>query len=248
MNDHIYMPNEIFEDFRENMDSSKHNAFAYTYYYYISYLYRYCKWNVDYKVTQAMIKEKLQLSPIEKRVDYIIKKGGILDSIGYTKTTDDYPIEWTNENGFIEFRTIKEHCKEFNVPVIITDKLFKVKLPTKGIFRTPDSENRKKLDGTFYEVDNTHKVEYSIFEKCMSEEDLGCIAFYIYGFLKNKNDIHGEGYGMALADSDINIGVSHITFGKYVKALEKHKLIKVSRYKRPMVSKKVNVYKTLEYL
>lgn len=228
MKDHIYMPNEIFNDFRNSIKSAKHNTFAYSYYYYVSYLYRYCKWYDNEKITQALIKQKLQKSSIDKKVDYLIKKGGLLDEIGYTITESNYPLSWSMENGFLEFEMVKDFRELVGCNTIIQDLNFKVKYPVKSFFRNTDSATNEILDGTFYEVDNTHKIDYEVFEKCMSSEDLGTNAFYIYGYIKHKQGTYAQ-YKMASRQIKEKLIMSEPTFRKYSDALELHGLIKVHR-------------------
>jgi hypothetical protein len=228
--DHIYVPNEIFKDIRENISSAKHNAFTYSYYYYVTYLYRYCEWYKDEKITQATIKQKLQKSPVEKKIDYIIKNNGILDTMGYTRTTSSYPISWTMENGFVEFMLIDDHRTLTGYKTIIQDLNYKVKYPVKSFFRNPDSEKDKILDGTFYEVENTHKINYEIFEQCMNNKDLGVNAFYIYGYIKYKQ---GGLKVCKIPSRSIKdeVLMSEPTFRKYVDELQRSGLVNIDRQK-----------------
>lgn len=235
------MPNEIFSDFRNSIKSAKHNTFAYSYYYYVSYLYRYCKWYDNEKITQALIKQKLQKSAIDKKVDYLIKKDGILDTIGYTITDSNYPLSWSMENGFLEFEMIKDFRELVGCNTIIQDLSYKVKYPVKSFFRNTDSLTNGNLDGTFYEVENTHKIDYEVFEKCMSNQHLGTNAFYIYGYLKWKQGTLKQ-YKMASRNIKNELIMSEATFRSYVNSLEEYKIVKVHREKFSGKNGKANGY------
>lgn len=216
MKRHIYMPNEIFEDLRDNIKSAKHVAFAYSYYYYVAYLYRYCEWCKDEYVTQSLIKEALGLSSIEKRVDYIIKKDGVLDTLGYTETTVECPIEWELD---------VMNSLTFTI-TSITENGYKIKCPTKCFFRSKATRGKNLLDGTFYDVYETHKINYEVFEKCMDNDELGVNAFFIYSYIKHKNDLFGS-YNITLEQIKDEILMSHPTFRKYASVLNDNKLLKI---------------------
>src|SRR5437763_8036906 len=96
----IFMPNEIFDDFKSGFDSGVHKAFAYSYYYVVNYLYRYTKYSFGERFTQPEIMEFLGYSASNKKLNYITKKDGLLDQIGYTKTTTDYPVQWNFDSDY----------------------------------------------------------------------------------------------------------------------------------------------------
>jgi hypothetical protein len=238
---HIYMPNEIFEDMKSDIDKAPHIAFSYSYYYLISYLYRYCEYEGQ---TQSIIKEKLGYNPKEKRVDYLIKKDGVLDKIGYTQTTTNYPIGWyMDEDSFVQFETIDDYKKEYGTSSIISDRNFKVKYPVKMFHRSEVSLGDLVLDGTLYDVSSTHKLEYKMFQLCMSEEKLGTMAFYIYGWLKHKTDVFGE-YAVSGRKLAGELGMSEPTLFKYTKEME-DVLIKIDHRKFVGEGGEVNRYRAL---
>jgi hypothetical protein len=236
--EHIYLPNEVFADFKLNIHNSSQTAFAYSYLYYVTYLYRYCKFIDDNgeKVTQESIKQFLGYSPKNKRVDYIIKKGGLLDILGYTVTTTDYPIQFLYDSlDFIYFETIsnykgiikKKNDKGEVIP--LNERNFKIKKPLKAFFRTEEFLFHKELTGTFYQVEDTHRIDYKTFEYIIKHRQLGTLAFYLYGFLKHKNDIFKSGYQRSAEKIGDEIGISERTVRKYVNLLEEHHLINVER-------------------
>lgn len=236
------MPNEIFEDLRSNIEKAQHVAFSYSYLYFISYLYRYCEYE---GMTQALIKEKLGYTAKEKRLDYLIKKDGILDCIGYTQTTSNYPIRWEmDDDNIISFYTQEDYKKEYGTSSIITEKNFKVKYPVKLFHRNEESLQEGVLDGTLYDISNTHKIYYRAFEKCMQSNNLGVTAFYIYGYLRWKNDIYGD-YRVASRVLATELGFSEPTLFKYMKEMEQCGLLKIIHKKFVGVGGEANLYRAL---
>jgi hypothetical protein len=238
---HIYLPNEIFENFQKNIEKSQHISFLYAYYYFISYLYRYCEYE---GMTQSIIKERLGYNPKEKRLDYLIKKDGELDKMGYTKTTTNYPLSWhMDSDNIIHFKTIEDFKKE-NHTHIISDRNFKVKYPIKMFHRFEESVAERVLDGTLYDASNTHKIEYDIFELCMDKEELGVTAFYIYGWLRHMTNIFGN-YTASGRKLSLELRMSEPTLFKYTKALETNKLLKIEHKKFIGEDGEANRYRAL---
>lgn len=248
LNKMIYMPNEIFDDLKQNISTYKHTAFAYTYYYYVSYLYRYCEHYEDEKITQALIKMKLGYTKAEKRIDYLIKKNGVLDSMGYTETTDDYPLSWTlDDDNILNFTTINDYRREYGKSVITQNRNFKIKIPTKGFHRTGDTYNENVLDGTFYDIANTHGIDYKVFEEMMEKkDDLGVSAFYIYGFLKYKTQMHKK-YRTSLRGLMDAVGLlSFETICKYLTNLEDNGFIVVDHKVFQGINGEANLYSVIK--
>lgn len=243
-NEYIYVPNEIFDDLKDQLNGISHTAFAYAYYYYIDYLYRYSKFSEERK-TQSDIKQALGYSPKEKRVDYIIKKDGILDNMGYTQTTKDYPLSFMyDDNNMIQFKTIEEVKAENGLKSILSQRNYKVKRPIKSFNRTDESYNESILDGTYYEMDRTHKITYKVFEQMMQNDELGVVGFYIYGYFKHKSDIYGSyqcSYERLLDELNVK---SNQTLSKYIKNLEQAKYIRVQRINHPQ-NREANLYTVL---
>lgn len=245
----IFMPNEIFADLKENIESSQQLPFAYAYYYYVSYLYRYCKLITDNneKITQGMIKEKLGYAPTYKKIDYIIKKDGILDSIGYTVTTTDYPIEWSlDENKKPIFLTTSEFERRYGYPINPNDRNYKIKYPLKGFIRNSEDSHITENTGTFFDVSKTHRIDYETFEAIISNEQLGVAGFYIYGLLKMKCSIFLIGYQASLGVLNKELGMSVMTIHKYLKVLEEYGFIRIDhaifKFSNDEADKEANVY------
>lgn len=220
-NDHqnkVYIHNEIFEELKLlHEKGSSHVAFAYGYYYLISWLYRYTKYgeiNIDVK----MIKEILGYNATNKKLDYLIKKGGLLDEIGLTETSTDYPLVWTFEDGELEFTMFSDFDEDIK-------KIYqkqkgnnsKIKVPVKGL-------NRNGENGTFYDIYYTHEMTFDLFVKCM-ESELGCSGFYLYGYLKYRCDKFKE-YNSSVERIGQDIGMSKNTVDKYLTMLCMSGLVK----------------------
>lgn len=227
----VFLPNEIFKDLisckKLFQGGTSHIAFAYSYIYFSYWLYRNCKYDVNTKFTQSIIKEVLGYSSTNKTLNYIIKKGGITDELGYTETTTDYPTFWEiEEDGFIMFHTINEFKndnKEFKS--IIRNRNFKVKFPVKAFHRTLESLSEKELDGTFYDVTYSHQVPFEVFIYCMEQADIGVIGFYIYSYLKSLNDRFSEGACVSLPRFNKELGIRTSSLDTYLESLKIHNMI-----------------------
>jgi hypothetical protein len=231
----IYIHNEIFEELKV---LGSHAAFAYTYYYLICWLYRYAKYG-EIQIDVKLIKELLGYNPTNKKLDYLIKKGGLLDEIGLTETSTDYPLVWTFIDGDLEFTMLSDFDDEVRKMYLKQKgKNYKVKIPVKALSR--NGEN-----GTFYDIGYTHEMEFNLFVKCM-ESDLGCSGFYIYGYLKYRCDKFGE-YNSSLERLGEELGMSKNTIDKYLTILCQDRLIECKVNDCRLVDgefvKKSNTYK-----
>jgi hypothetical protein len=251
---YIYMPNEIFIDLhkayiKEQLKSPSHIAFAYSYYFFIILLYRYCYYGIE-EFTQAKIKECLGYAPNYQSIDYLIKKNGVLDQLGYTKTTKDYPVNWDLSEFGLEFETwseIKSNYKD--IKTYLNDRNFKIKYPIKAFHRTKESFQDNNPDGTFYDIQNTHGIKIDTFIEIMDNEQLGTTGFYLYAYLKYKNDIYKDGYCKSLENLEEETKIKHTTLIKYLKMLEEHFFLIVTR--QPYIINangeelNPNIYKTI---
>ena len=117
----VRVPNEIFDDLvscellkvEKNHGRANHMAFAFSYFYLITYLYRECKFDYIRPLSTKDLKRMLGYGETNKRLDYIIKKGGVLDQMGYTETTFDYPVRWYIEDKYcVQFETYSNYSEE----------------------------------------------------------------------------------------------------------------------------------------
>jgi hypothetical protein len=226
----IYMPNEIFKDLQSAIDRPTHIAFAYSYYYLINYLYRYTKYINDPKPTQQLIKEFLGYSPTNKQIDYIIKKGGVLDQIEYTTTTTDYPIAHTmDENNKPTFITIKEwkNKNKTEAKYLEQDRNFKIKYPKKAFYRDKEAEEGDYLNGTFYDSYDTHAIRVEEFLRMFDNynQELGCIGFYIYGYLIYLMSYYGSWVSIGIRSLAQKTKLAPCTVVEYTKKLKEYNFI-----------------------
>lgn len=256
----IFIPNEIFNDLQVlRNNGSSHISFAYSYYYLINWLYRYCKYDSAYTlIDQKKIKEILRYNPNYKKVDYITKNQGILEELGYIKTVSDFPLFWDYEEGeFLEFTYLNQMDDTF-IEYYDKPRNFKLKYPIKSFTRFPlDKEYATDYkegyeDGTYHEIDNTHLIEFDVFLFCMSNESIGCSGFYLYSFLKHMNDMF-NGYDVSLEELSEQTGIKSRSLDKYLDVLKKFNMIQcehnqeffclaLDKYKR-----KANTYYTNDY-
>ncbi|TRZ37010.1 hypothetical protein CEQ21_16070 [Niallia circulans] len=202
---YLLMPNELMDifinDTELNEKKAPHVAFAYTYLYFITWLYRYAKYGemTFEDITKASIFEVIGVSKTSKEYDYIVKKDGVLDRLGLTSTLSyiNAPIIWMinkeEGHGFPEFYYFYELEKEVKDKILEgqTTKRRQIKEPLLATgFRYPKNEDgcEEKYNGTFYDggKEYTHMVGFDVFIKCMTEPKLGYVAFYLYAFLKAR--------------------------------------------------------------
>lgn len=224
----VYMPNEIFNDLhRDDLKGSGHIGFTYTYYYFISWLYRYAKYGQVIGITVKDIKSILGYSPKYTEIDAIIKKGGILDIMNYTHSSTNYPLTWNFDGYEVTFDMFKEQKPDDKSHYYaVHGRNYKIKVPNKGLHRDQESEDEGLQDGTFYDISNTHLVPFDIFVKCIESSDkLGRTAFYLYGFLKNKCQWHNGKYNSSMDRIGRDSGMGKNTVERYLLNLKKRKLI-----------------------
>lgn len=237
----LYIHNEIFEELKLlHSKGSSHVAFAYTYFYLISWLYRYTKYgelNIDVK----LIKEILGYNATNKKLDYLIKKGGLLDEIGLTETSTDYPLLWTFEDGELEFTMLSDFDEDIRkLYQNQKGKNYKIKVPVKGL-------NRNSENGTFYDIYYTHEMKFDLFTYCM-ESELGCSGFYIYGYLKYRCDKFKE-YTSSVERIGQDLGMSKNTVDKYLTMLCREGMVKYKSNECKLVdgefTRKANSYSAI---
>lgn len=220
----IYMPNEIFQDLKVlHSKGSSHVAFTYSYYFLISWLYRYAKY-WDYQIDVKMIKRMLGYNENNKKINYIIKKDGFLDEIGYTRTNSNFPVAYEYKDD-LEFTMLSDLDKEVQAEIINQKgRNFKIKVPLKGIWRDSESERNRDWNGTFFQIDYTHEMRMDLFEFCMNDKQLGVNAFYLYGYLKYRCDKY-DYYQVSMERLGEEIGMSRSTVYRYLNKLISNEIV-----------------------
>lgn len=234
----IQMPNEIFTDLTSaNFKSWKHKAFAYSYYFLVTYLYRTTLYGTtpeDYCQDSIMKKIVARKSSF----DYVTKKNGVLDKMGYTKSTSNYPISFYMKDGILEFGMIKDLKKQVDAYTPTMGNRFAVKEPVKALNRFNED-----YSGTFYDMQNTHLVTVQRFVDIITHPDLGYVGLYVYAYLSMMGDKFRDGYQISnKALSDV-IGCNEKTLSKYTRKLEECGFIKSERkyYEYKLLEKKYSI-------
>lgn len=234
----VPLPNSIFElllsDEKLTSVKAPHIAFAYSYIYIITWLFRYAKYSGDENgsLDTGFIKTVLGASSITKDYNYIIKKNGTLDTLGITKTVSlkDAPISWHWDednncfDGFTYYHEMFhkddiESMKAMGVYENVKNK--KVKYP---IFAMDDIE--EDCYGTFWNPDNTHMIPFEVFLECMTNKKLGCTAFMIFGYLHSRCGMNGGSIGVSIETISTRTGIRASSRDRALDALKKYNLIK----------------------
>lgn len=252
----IFMPNEIFTDLKECINKAPHIAFAYSYVYFTTWLYRYTKYfNVPEIIDNKKIKEVLGYSSINQTMDYLIKKDGLLDRIGYLSSTKDFPISWNYdeyETPSLSFLSSSQVEKEFISYFPSIPKRYFLKYPVKAFIRH-QLDNDEYEEGTFFNVSNTHEISFEVFLHCMSTEKIGCTGFYLYSFLRHKNDLFEFGYDSSIDNLSKDTGIPKRTVTECLSLLRSYKMIDVRHNQEFFVwgldksNRKANTYITMDW-
>jgi hypothetical protein len=140
--------------------SSNHIAASYSYIYLVTWLYRYAKYGIKhYNVSE--LKQILGYSPKSKELDFLIKKNGLLDQIGYLETVKDFPISSIYKHGeseeieFAMLSDLDEDTKELIKKYSNLSRKYTIKFPVKAFFRNRESEEiqeeyKEDEDGNYY--------------------------------------------------------------------------------------------------
>lgn len=239
----VYMPNEIFEDLPRAINvnrkgkSSKHIAYAFSYVFLITYLYRYTKFGMhtDYEFTEEELKKLLTVSPTSKGKDgvtYITKKKGILEQLGYIKKVTDYPLEWTydeiNTDGYVEFLYFSD-IKEDGLPSSMISNLknrkinYPVKLLDERIIEIDEYEY--EYSGILHDISYTTEASIDVFMYCMTRKELGVEGFYLYCLIKFKSAFYGGRWNCAQSDFPARTGMKIDVIKTRLKALEQYGML-----------------------
>lgn len=237
----VGIPNDIFEilsqDEELNVAKAPHVAYAYAYVFLTAWLYKYAKYSLPFEVTDVSnLKVIIGLSPIEKRYNYIIKKSGVLDRLGLTKTVKfkEASCEYVWENGvFWGFVTYEEWMAERDsidvelskgMGVNYNTKRKQIKYPIFGL----DTRvvNEEEFHGTFYEWGYSHAVPMDVFIECMTNDKLGATAFYIYAYLYSRCGMNDGSIEVSLDRMKSITGIRHATINTTLSNLKAYNLIK----------------------
>lgn len=172
----VNMHNEIFEDLKKwvvegEIKSLQHQEFIYSYYWLLQYLWNHGKYS-NGKFSQSAIKSMLRYNQNDKRLDYIMKKNGLLDRKGYTVSSSDYPVS-VKDGEKMKLKMLRCLDDEERKAVHqFNSSNFIVKKPLEYL-------NKGNKNSSI------HVVEGSVFYECMNDRELKCAGFYMYGLLKS---------------------------------------------------------------
>jgi|GEM_PF-2705561 len=180
----------IFNHFKFMVDTglikqNSHRTFAFAYNWLVSYLWKYSKYT-NQEINTQDIKTILGVSPQEKRVNYLIKKDGVLDKVGYTETTRDFPIstDLTGDDG-IKITQLSDIDK------LLADIYLK-KYNSRYTCKKPLLQyHREGKEGLMYSKDDTIPISVFEFTRCVLCSEIGVDGFMIYCYLKYRSKMLG---------------------------------------------------------
>lgn len=269
----VFMPNEIFEDLPRAINvnrkgkSSKHIAYAFSYVFLVTYLYRYTKFgtHADYEFTEEELKKLLTVSPTSKGMEgvtYITKRKGILEQLGYIKKVTNYPLEWfyfydeIQTDGYVEFLYFSD-IKEDGLPSSMISNLknrkinYPVKLLDERIIEIDEEE--LECPGILHDINYTTKTSIDIFIYCMTRKELGVEGFYLYCLIKFKSAFYGGRWNCAQSDFPARTGMKIDVIKTRLKALERYGMLNNSHedfiigLDRPGYERIANSYSTTNF-
>lgn len=218
-NINIQISNEIFEDFSSaDFKTWKHKAFAYTYYYLITYIHRNVLYGLAHPEDYNQDIIIGSIASARTAFSYITKKNGLLEKLDYIKTTNNYPTSYYMDNGILQFTHINDIKSLMKNLLPETSPNFTTKSPTKAFKRYSDDED--DFTGTYYDFQNTHSIPIKRFIEIMTNDSLRYTGLYIYGYLIMMCDRHKDGYKVFNQELANLMGCNKRTITKYMKELE----------------------------
>ena len=218
----VQMDIVIFEEINQlELQSTSHKGFTFGYLWITHFLWRHCK-HLERDYTTKDIKMMLGRSAIDKNIDYIIKRDGVLDKKGYTQYTTDYPISADiDEDGHLQFTMLSELDGEQQKEIkSFKARGYNVKKPLKGY-------KRYNKNGLFFSKDDTFGLTVEEYVRCMQ---IDVDAFYIYSWIKMKQKMMADNkVGIRIKDFKAFCGFGEDKIRELLKQLELHQLIEVTR-------------------
>lgn len=217
------IPNEIFNDLtNSSIKSFRHRAFAYSFYYLSSYLYR----NSKYGTLSLSNLYSLRLIELlygdRKPINYITKRGGVLDAIRYTSSENDFPISCVIDSTLTGFNLYSE-LSEVEKEQFVVPSGFICKKPLKAFYRQNDDDY---CTGTFFEFENSHRIDFTIFARCISASRYGFEQFYIFSFLSAFEHFINSKPNVYKSYIALSLNLSPKNLNRILSNLEKLKLAK----------------------
>lgn len=249
-NAYVQMPNGIFRNLlsiksKNGSTNIKQSSFAYAYLVAVAFLYKYAHFvDIDNNtyIQNADIKQVLGYGKSTKTIDKIIKKDGILESMGLIQTTKDYPVQFIESNDIInnytarDFITINminsDYINYKSIKDVVKNKNYEIREPT--FFFDCDGDV-----GTLYEYSNTHRITIKEFMRFVYDKTFNNIDFLMYSFFKSKcHGLKDNSKEIALYKIIANMGIGKDAFYSHLKNLKDKNLIEVNHKSFKMVGDK----------
>lgn len=240
----VRIPNNVFIDLssiiksKNNKTNIQQVAFAYVYLITIGFLYKYAHYvdldNGSY-IQNSDIKLLLGYSKSTKSIDRIIKREGVLDSMGLTVTNKDYPVQFYMNHReeidgikireFITFQKLsKNHILYPEYKSIVKNKNYEIKEP---LFLT--SEYGDNEQGTLYCIEKTHQISIEEFLLLVFDAEIDNIDILMYFYFKSKcKGFKKNTRQISLLRIVGEIGMDGNTFYNHLNTLKEKKYIDVS--------------------
>ena len=205
-----------------DIKNNRHKTIAFSYYCLVSYLWKYSKYSSQIISVQD-IKRILLLGEGDKRIDYIIKKNGVLDSHGFTETTRDFPIATIfDENNMICVKTLKDLDEE-------SAKFFLSQCGKRYTCKKPIPQyKRDSKDGLMFSKDDV--VPVSVFEltRTLLCPEISFDGFYVYMYIKYRcKMVCYSDLSIFYAELERHIGYKKRRIRELIKALTNAGMIRV---------------------
>ncbi|WP_217581059.1 helix-turn-helix domain-containing protein [Lysinibacillus sp. GbtcB16] len=234
----VALPNELFDHLLELEDKkilkNKHAHVAYGYMFLQTWLYRYAKYS-QYTPTVADIKQLLGFKADEKRINYIIKKDGVLDNEGLTETTQDFPVivmwdydDMTGQRN--NFPTIDTMTDLYPVTYELKDMLKTHGIQRQTICKKPLHlyEREDGEEGTLKRSDFTTQIDIRAFDFCMEHvKELGLTGFFLYAYIVHMDGVFSSGFDASAERLAKELCMDKKTIIKYRNALRAYNMIEL---------------------
>lgn len=174
----------IFKELKEKSElglfkTKKHKTFTFGYIWLVSYLWKYSKYGQAKYDTDA-IKSILGLNEKDSRVDYIIKRDGLLDEWGYTEATRDFPIATAFENNSLRIYTLEDIGENER-------RDFLRNYGNRYYCKKPIHQfEREDKTGLMFSKDDVFRITRSEFIRAALTKEIGCEGLYLYAYIKLK--------------------------------------------------------------
>ena len=181
------------------------------------------------------------MNPSEKRLDYLIKKGGILDLFGFTETTRDFPTATIfDERNMITVKTLKDMREDLA-------KSFLEQYNNRYTCKKPLLQySRGNKVGLMFSKDDV--IPISVFEltRTLLCPEISFDGFYVYVYIKYRCKMIGyESLNIFYVELERNIGYEKRRIRELINNLESAGMLKVESeydHSEKRISRK-NTYK-----